>query len=221
MVVMTDTKNDASQSSRPCSAAVELESLLSKAEALVQRADLEEALELLTVAEQSYVRAAKLFDLLGDVLLRCDRIEEGVRYKTLHEVLKGTFKIATSEAALCENYTSEVSGSDRSGRLESRVRQSPWTSVSKGGSMPCRSSKKAAESQAFVPFTSAMGYEFMRQGHFDRALEIFTVLSAEHPEDTSLNEAKEDARKKSRQAAVLQVLQRWLGKIEEMKSGRP
>ncbi len=104
---MTDTKDDPSQFSCPYSAGVELEHVLSKAEALIERADLEEALELLTVAEKRYVRAAKLFDLLGDVLLRCDRIEEGVRYKTLHEVLKGTFRIATDEAAVCASRTSK------------------------------------------------------------------------------------------------------------------
>ncbi len=77
------------------------------------------------------------------------------------------------------------------------------------------------ESGDFVPLTSAMGHEFMRQGHFDRALEIFTVLAARNPEDRSLNEAKEKARKKSRQSAILEVLQRWLGRIEQMKSSRP
>jgi hypothetical protein len=66
-----------------------------------------------------------------------------------------------------------------------------------------------------------MGHEFIRQGHFDRALEIFTLLAARHPEDQSLQEAKEEARKKGRQNMVLEVLQRWLGNIERMKSSHP
>ena len=59
--------------------------------------------------------AAKLFDLLGDALLRRGNIEEGLRYKTLHEVLKGTFKIATDEA---------VCSSGRGQRTE-RIRTMP------------------------------------------------------------------------------------------------
>jgi hypothetical protein len=52
-------------------------------------------------------------------------------------------------------------------------------------------------------------------------LEIFTLLAAKHPEDQSLQEAKEEARKKGRQNLVLEVLQRWLGNIERMKSSHP
>ncbi|MGB6066581.1 MAG: hypothetical protein WBG50_17390 [Desulfomonilaceae bacterium] len=217
---MTDTKNDASEFSYPYLAGAELEHVLSKAEALLKRADLQEALELLTVAEKRYVRAAKLFDLIGDVLLRCDRIEEGVRYKTLHEVLKGTFKIATDEAVRSASRASRVADWDRTGMPESPIQESPCPSGGKEGAFLSEASERAVEVEDFMPFTSAMGHEFMRQGHYDRALEIFTVLAARHPEDLSLHAAKEVARKKSRQAAVLEVLQRWLGKIERMKSRR-
>ena len=55
----------------------------------------------------------------------------------------------------------------------------------------------------FIPVTAAMGHELMRQGHFDRALEIFTLLAARHPEDQSLQEGKEEARKKGGQNVVL------------------
>jgi hypothetical protein len=63
-----------------------------------------------------------------------------------------------------------------------------------------------------------MGDELMRQGHYDRASEIFALLAARHPEDQSLQDAKEQARKKGRQTLVLDILQRWLGNIERMKS---
>ena len=114
----TDTKDDASQFSCPYSAGAEFDHVLKKAETLLQNADLEEALDLLTVAEKRYVRAAKLFDLLGDALLRRGNIEEGLRYKTLHEVLKGTFKIATDEAVCSSGRASRMADSDYASNVD-------------------------------------------------------------------------------------------------------
>ena len=93
-----DAKDLTKQFSCPYSAGMEFEQVLRKAQALLSEADLEGALELLTHLEKKYVNAARLFDLLGDVLLRRGSIEEGIRYKTLHEILKGTFKIAAGNA---------------------------------------------------------------------------------------------------------------------------
>ena len=72
----------------------------------------------------------------------------------------------------------------------------------------------------FIPVTAAMGQEFMRQGHFDRALEIFNLLVKRNPEDQSLIQTREKARKKSREKKLLGVLRKWLENIEQMKSGR-
>ncbi len=202
----TDTKDDASQFSCPYSAGAELDHVLKKAETLLQNAELEEALDLLTGVEKRYVRAAKLFDLLGDVLLRCGNIEEGVRYKTLHEVLKGTFKIATDEST----------------GLGMRAReQKVCASTDEAALAPCGLPENAAKTRDFIPVTAAMGHELMRQGHFERASEIFALLAARHPEDQSLEEAKERAHKKGRQTVVLDILQRWLRNIERMKSSHP
>ena len=218
----TDTKDDASQFSCPYSAGAEFDHVLNKAEALLQRADLEEALELLTGVEKRYVRGVKLFDLLGDALLRRGNIEEGLRYKTLHEVLKGTFKIATDEAVCGSGRARRMADSDYDSGLDVRPsEQEICAPTGEGALAPCGIPEKRLKTADFIPVTAAMGHEFIRQGHFDRALEIFTLLAARHPEDQSLQEAKEEARKKGRQNMVLEVLQRWLGNIERMKSSHP
>ena len=58
------------------------------------------------------MRAAKLFDLLGDVLLRCGNIEEGLDTRPFHEVLKGTFKIASDEAYCSPARAPRAAGAD-------------------------------------------------------------------------------------------------------------
>jgi len=221
-MIESDTKDDATLFSCPYSAGGGFDYALKKAEALVQNEHLEEALDLLTVAERSYVRAAKLFDLLGDVLLRCGNIEEGIRYKTLHEVLKGTFKIATDESERGEDRSSRTENVDRALGLPGRPGgQKVCAPMDEGAFAPCGIPEGGGRTRDFIPLTAAMGHEFMRQGHFDRALEIFTLLAARRPEDESLQEAKEQARRKDRQTVVLDVLQRWLGNIERMKSTHP
>jgi tetratricopeptide (TPR) repeat protein len=218
----TDTKDDASQFSCPYSAGAELDQVLKKAEALLQSADVEEALELLMVVEKRYVRAAKLFDLLGDALLRCGNIEEGVRYKTLHEILRGTFKIATDEAACSSGRSPRMADSDYAAVLNARpTGQDVCSPVDAEPLAPCEIPRKRGKTEDFIPVTEAMGHELMRQGHFDRASEIFALLAARHPEDQSLQQAQEQARRRGRQTLVLDILQRWLGNIERMKSSHP
>jgi hypothetical protein len=218
----TDTKDDASPFSCPYSAGAELDQVLKKAETLLQNADLEEALELLTVVEKRYVRAAKLFDLLGDVLLRCGNIEEGIRYKTLHEILRGTFKIATDETTCSPGRSQRMGDSDYEALLNARPTEGGvCSSLDAEVLAPCEIPGRRGKAADFIPVTAAMGHELMRQGHFDRASEIFALLAARHPEDPSLREAKEQARKKGRQTLVLDILQRWLGNIEQMKSSHP
>jgi tetratricopeptide (TPR) repeat protein len=216
----SDTRDDASLFSCPYSAGGELEYLLKKAETLLQNADLEGALDLLMFAEKRYVRAAKLFDLLGDVLLRSGKIEEGIRYKTLYEVLKGTFKIAADEATCDAGRApgateAELPSADL---LRRPGRERLCAPLDEEALSRCVGTERGMRTGNFIPVTAAMGHEFMRQGHFDRALDIFTVLSTRYPEDVSLLDAKERARKKNRQTMVLEVLQRWLGNIERMKS---
>lgn len=220
----TDNKDDTSQFSCPYSAGAELDQVLKKAETLLQTSNLEEALELLTGVEKKYVRAAKLFDLLGDVLLRCGNIEEGVRYKTLHEVLRGTFKIATDEATCASGASGRrlrMTDSDYGAGLSTQPAEQQICASDAEALAACEMLEKRAKAADFIPVTSAMGHELMRQGHFDRASEIFNLLAAKHPEDQSLQELKEQARKKGRQTLVLDILQRWLGNIEQMKSSHP
>jgi cytochrome c-type biogenesis protein CcmH/NrfG len=62
-----------------------------------------------------------------------------------------------------------------------------------------------------------MAHEFMRQGHYDRALSIFNTLMEKRPADQELRAAMEKARRKSREKTVLAVLQGWLENIQRMR----
>jgi tetratricopeptide (TPR) repeat protein len=219
-----DTKNLSRGFACPYSAGIEFEQVLGKAQALFGEADLEGALDLLTRLEKKYVDASKLFDLLGDVLLRRGNIEEGIRYKTLYEILKGTFKIAAAE--------SDTAAKPVGQRLSAGPSTGRDREASAGFSQPCGLHEEAAgkwgsredvpaSKEDFIPVTLAMGQEFMRQGHFDKAFEIFTLLLQKSPEDESLIQARELARKKHREKRLLSVLQKWLANIEQMKAGRP
>lgn len=207
----------------PYSAGIEFEQVLSKAEALFHGADLEGALELLTHLETKYVNAARLFDLLGDVLLRRGNIEEGIRYKTLHEILKGTFKIAASESGTHTRSSTPKPFASRtpSAGPEAHAEVRQPCGMPADAPAVCDAEEEAeADKAEFIPVTAAMGQEFMRQGHFERAFEIFSLLVQRNPEDESLVKAREQARKKSREKRLLSVLHKWLENIEQIKAGR-
>ncbi|HMK35989.1 MAG TPA: hypothetical protein VK463_13030 [Desulfomonilaceae bacterium] len=188
----TDTKVRPEQNTFPHPAASGFERALSKAQDLIAASDLDGALDVLSVLEDRYIGYTKLFDLLGDVFLRKGNVEEGVRYKTLHEVLKGTFKIASEYGA--------------------RRRQMQQTADTH---------EAAGVDEDFFapefPVTLAMAQEFMKQGHYERASDVFAKLSAIHPENKALQEAGQDARRKRGEKELMGVLQQWLGKIEQLK----
>ena len=81
----------------PYSADSEFDQALRQVQGLLQEGKLEPALDLLLELEKKYIQAVRLFDLLADVLLRSGQIKPGIRYKTLHEILRGTYKIAKEE----------------------------------------------------------------------------------------------------------------------------
>lgn len=198
---MSETESNVRTEGNTCpySASAEFERALRKAQALLETSDPDGALELLGVLEDRYMRCAKLFDLLGDVFLRKGDVEEGIRYKTLHEVLKGTFKIASEHAARRRN--------GRSRESEAGIPEGPVATLERAAKSPTSE----------FPTTVAMAQEFMRQGHFDRAAEIFAKLANMHPEDRELQEAKERARKKRSEKELVGILRGWLGAIDRMK----
>ncbi|MDQ7783231.1 MAG: hypothetical protein RDU20_10145 [Desulfomonilaceae bacterium] len=174
------------------------ESGLSRARYLIDKGDLNEAMEILLRLEARYVGAIDLFDLLGEVLLARGSVKEGIRYKTLHEILRGTFQVAIDEASR------ELSGSRRP--RPSRY----YGDVAAADGDP--------EIDDLAPVTPAMGQEFLRQGHFEQAVRVFDKLIARNPGDESLREAREIAAGKNRDRKLLSVFQRWLKNIERMKS---
>lgn len=211
----------------PFSAGADLDQALTRARSLLQSGELDACLDVLTVLEKKYVRAVSIFELLGELHLKLGNVEEGTRYRTLYETLRGTFQIAGE--------TKRAYRDDLVGERESEAPQA----VEIMAEWPAPAPESAARRPQFrsfapelrpevltpgsgglFPVTTAMGEEFARQGHFDRAAAIYEQLLKRHPEDDGLQASLNDARRKTRERKMLGVLQTWLSNIEKMKSSR-
>lgn len=177
---------------------------------LIERGMIGRALQILRDLEEKYVRATAVFDALGDAFLAKGDVSEGIRYKTLHQILKGTFRIVSEENAAM-----------RFAYQESR--SALGEDVAPPGEHPIRPEAAApSEEQGIddvVPVTLTMAQELMRQGHYDRASGILEQLVTQSPEDDTLKELQGSARRKTREKKLLEVFQRWLKNIEQMRSG--
>ncbi len=202
---MSDTDSKEAQSfDKAVSPAIE--QVLTLADELIDNSNLDGALALLLTLEQDYVHGVRLFDLLGDIFLKRGETQVGVRYKVLHEVLRGTFKIAMEETVR------NLEPSNQEGSLRPSAREFTF----KG-----HGSEESPAYKEFMPATAAMGHELMRQGHYDQALQIFTVLLTKNPQDVGLKSAKDQAKKRLNEKRIVTVLQGWLGNLDKIKSDRP
>ncbi|AFM26348.1 hypothetical protein [Desulfomonile tiedjei] len=176
------------------------EQTLSKAGHLIEQGNIDSALALLSTMEFEYVRSARLFSLMGELFLRRGDVQMGIRYKVLHEVLKGTFQIAMDEV--------------KRQRRQGIVIDQPDSS----SALPAEHGTVEDKAEDFIPVTAAMGHEFMRQGHYGRAQKIFAELAARNPQDLAVKQALEEARKKFHEKRIVGVLQSWLSNLEQMKT---
>jgi hypothetical protein len=182
----------------------DFEALLWKAEKLMKSSDLDGALEQLLFLQEKYVAATRLFDMLGDAYMRGLDFRQGVRYKTLYEVLTSTLN--------AQKLARPAEGEPGPGQLA-------LVGTDQLGEQPDREEPEAMPAPT-THLTAAMGQELLRQGHFEKALQVFDRLLAKNPQDEALLEAREKARRKSRERRLMGVLERWLHNIEHMKSGR-
>lgn len=212
----------------PFSAGADLDQALTRAKSLLQSEELDACLDVLASLEKRYVRAVNIFELLGELHLKLGNIEEGIRYKTLYDTLRGTFQIA-----------GEAKKSRLSDAAEAPEFEAPCTAASvpewpapvaastakpefRSFAPELRPEVLIPESGGLFPVTTAMGEEFVRQGHFDRAAAIYGQLLKHNPEDEGLKKSLADARRKTREKKMLGVLQTWLSNIEKIKSaGHP
>jgi hypothetical protein len=204
---MSDTESKGTQSTFGA-AAHALEEALAHAERLFRDSDFDGALALLSALEEDYVHGARLFNLLGDVFLQRGETQLGIRYKVLHEVLRGTFQIAMEETQRHREFASELPVGAAASVSDAEVPHA----------IPVPGEPQVY--QEYMPVTAAMGHELMRQGHYERALETFTILSTKNPQDLNLKKAKEHARKRCNEKRIVGMLQRWLGNLDKVKSDR-
>lgn len=183
---------------------------------LVAKGDIKGCLETLAHLEERYVKAAQIFDLYGEVLIRQGNVSDGIRYKTVHTVLDGIFKNVTGVAPAFRQFGEVEKPVTRQVAPESKERV--WDSAP-SEEQDWQGREADLFPQTALPVTVAMGSEFMRQGHFDRALDIFDQLVEIRPQDESIKELRARAAKKNREKRMLAILQRWLKNIEQMKSG--
>ena len=182
----------------PYLAGRDFEDAIGKADTLLEKGEIESALLLLLNLEKKYVKAARLFDLLKTAYLRLGCQEDGTRSESVYDALTDLF-----DTFGVDRQTRETTGlqeeEDAEG-MESGIDGPPVASL--------------------FPVTAAMGREFMRQGHFDRALEIFEALLVKNPGDEALQLSRDEAHKKGRETQMLEFLKGWLGAIEKIRSER-
>jgi len=226
-----ETKSRGEQFASNSSRGMDFQQAVGRARTLLQSGDVERSLALLIELEKKYVRAVELFDLMGEVLLRLGDYEAGIRYKTLHEILRGTFRISGEERkayeeALTGGFEPEVFAAPDAVPAEEpshppvaeqpelrKIEPEPGTVDSEEST-----EMDSPGSEGLFPVTAAMGHEFMRQGHFDRATEIFDLLLARKPENDAIRASRERAHKKSVEKQVVGVLRGWLGNIDKIRS---
>lgn len=181
----------------PYLAGRDFEDAIQKADTLLEKGENESALLLLLNLEKKYVKAARLFDLLKTAFSRIGCAEDGARSKSMYDGLVDLF---------------ERSGSCRETVEEAALHEEQQPEGIDTGDID------GPPAASLFPVTAAMGREFMRQGHFDRALEIFEALLAGNPEDEDLQRSRDEAHKKSRETRLLEFLKGWLGAIEKIRS---
>jgi hypothetical protein len=179
------------------------EEVLERAENLFRSSDDEGALRLLLDLQERYVAATRLFDLLGEILIRRGALGEGIRYRTLFQILSSTLQIQGHDAQIATG-PAPVRPARPSGE----------------GPRPSDSTGPNAFALPTSHVTAAMGRQLMQQGHYDQAQNVFDSLLAKNPDDEELRAARESARRKIREKRVLGILERWLHHIDRMKSDR-
>jgi len=177
---------------------------------LIEKGKIESALEVLRELEEKYVRATAIFDALGDAFLAKGEVSQGIRYKTLHQILKGTFRIVSEESS-----GMRLAHPGPGAAPHEDVVQTAEHSVRPEAAVP----SEEQEIDDVVPVTLTMAQELMRQGHYDRAAGILEHLVGQSPNDDTLKELQGSARRKTREKKLLEVFQRWLKNIEQMRSG--
>jgi hypothetical protein len=180
----------------PYSAGADFDQALAKAERLMEGGDVREALQLLFVLQDRFTRAARLFDMIAECLIREGRAGEGARYKSAHEALRGTLRLAGAGSS-----SAEV------GRLRLPRREEPIVR------------DEVDDTRTSVPYheTPEMVRELLRQGHFEQALALVARLLEKRPEDRTLVELRDGARKKMEDRRVLEVLEKLLQKVKTYK----
>jgi tetratricopeptide (TPR) repeat protein len=186
--VMADLKDDSETS---------FDEQLKEARNLLESGNIDGALNLFKRLEQQYVRAAELFSFMGDALLKNGQTGEGIRYKTLHKILVGTFKIAQEE---CRRGKSESPPIDQT--LEAREPEF----------------QQDEDEELDLPVTSAMGEQLLKQGHFYEAETLFNKLLKSDPSNDSIKENIRLARKKRNEKQVVQTLEAWLSNVTKIKN---
>jgi len=192
------------------SALSEFESGLRQARELLRKDDLNRAFSLLSELEACYLRGAEVFLLIGEVFRRRKQFYQAERYNTLYDILKANFGIIDKAGSRAEM---------REGVELHPTTESPISFFEEPlESQASLREQESDELEAFVPVTTAMAEELMRQCHYKRALQIYDRLLARAPEDASLQEAKRVAKKKAHEERVLEVFEVWLKNIQRMKS---
>jgi hypothetical protein len=189
----------------PFSSGGDFEEALSNVEAALQAGEVDRALDMLSALQVRYARASRLFDLMGEALLKKGRVEAARRCKTLYEALRSVLGPGWGEAGpVGFVYAPKPSVSS----LEDETEAAAVPAV---GETP--------ELGPSLPVTEAMADELLRQGHTKHALRILDALLAETQDNDALLHKADAARKRIRQGKKAALLEGWLSNLSRLKPG--
>ncbi len=172
--------------------------------------------EILLRLAGEYVRSAKIFLLLGNLKTNSGDVIQGERYRTLYDALKGTFESVLGNAVRPPEHWL----SDRQLGVETGL--GSLVGVQQATHSPARDNIRDSTNLPGIldvaPVTVAMGRQFLKQGHFRKALNIFNKLLEQKPEDSDLLNLQDQTAKKVKETHVVNVLHHWLENIGRIKN---
>jgi hypothetical protein len=206
------TEQDSSNREFPGNPDPDFERQIEAAYALASSGQVEASEEILLQLAGEYVRAARIFLLLASLKTNLGNVVQGEKYRTLYDVLKGIFESVLGSTAepLPERHLVSETGL---GSFEA-VRQGTSCIAERN----TRDSTNLPGILDVAPVTVAMGRQFLKQGHFRKALNIFNKLLEQKPEDSDLLNLQDQAAIKVKETHVVNVLHHWLQNIGRIKN---
>ncbi len=196
---------------------MEFFSEITRAKMLLEQGNIDSCLDVLAALGADYRRGAQFVDLLADAFLEKGDVHDSIRYKTLFEILTKVLDSVDSHlASLSASRTH--GGASASGDSSMRQLRSLTIPTAPEDEGMHQDHGSGFVSSDVLPVTLAMGKQFLAQGHFDLAIEVFERLQQRDPTDHDLNDLLNRAKAGKKRKTALFVLRKWLKNVENLRA---